>query len=239
MTEWREVSLGEIASGGPHAMATGPFGSAISAKYFTESGIPVVRGSNLSLDVGVRLQDNGLAFLPPEKAQAFRRGIARRGDLIFTCWGTVGQVGLVDGRAQFDEYIVSNKQMKLTPDPGVIDSLFLYYLLSSRAMIQGVRGQSIGAAVPGFNLGQLRALRVRLPSISCQRRIAKILGVLDDLIENNRRRIELLEQMAEAIYREWFVRYRYPATRTPPSSAPPSVRSRTAGRSGHSRRWRA
>src|SRR6476620_11001183 len=117
MSEWREVNLGELAAHAPNALATGPFGSAISAKHFVDNGVPVIRGSNLSLDIGVRLRDEALAFLKPEKATSFGRSIARRGDLIFTCWGTIGQVGLVDDRAAFDQYVVSNKQMKLTPDP--------------------------------------------------------------------------------------------------------------------------
>jgi type I restriction enzyme S subunit len=147
MADWREVTVAELASPDRYALATGPFGSAISSKYFVEDGVPVLRGSNLSLDVGVRLGDEGLAFLTPEKADTFQRSKVHCGDLVFTCWGTIGQVGLVDGRARFDEYVLSNKQMKLTPDSEKADSLFLYYLLSSPAVVDEVRSQSIGAAV--------------------------------------------------------------------------------------------
>jgi type I restriction enzyme S subunit len=204
------MTIAELASPAPHALSTGPFGSAISSKHFVDEGVPVLRGSNLSLDVGVRLRDEGLAFLDRAKADTFQRSAARRGDLVFTCWGTVGQVGLVDERSKFGEYIVSNKQMKLTPDPTKVDSHFLYYLLSSPEMIQAVQGQAIGAAVPGFNLGQLRELRVTIPPIELQRAIVGVLCALDNLIENNRRRVEVLEEMARAIYREWFVHLRYP-----------------------------
>lgn len=210
MSEWRTVTIAELAGQSPHSLATGPFGSAISSKHFVDAGVPILRGSNLSLDVGVRLRDDGLAFLNQEMADKFQRSIARRGDLVFTCWGTVGQVGLVDDRTAFPEYVVSNKQMKLSPDPEQVDSRFLYYLLSSPTMIRAVQGQAIGAAVPGFNLGQLRELRVCIPTLQTQRRIAGVLSSIDDLIENNRRRVELLDEMARAIYREWFVHFRYP-----------------------------
>ncbi|HZU73747.1 MAG TPA: restriction endonuclease subunit S [Acidimicrobiales bacterium] len=212
MTTWRDVTLGEIAAPDPHALATGPFGSAISSRHFVEAGVPVIRGSNLSLDVGNRLADTQLAFLSQEKALSFKRSIARRGDLVFTCWGTIGQVGLVDDRAAFDEYVVSNKQMKLTPDRDQVDSLYLYYLLSSPAMVEAVQQQAIGAAVPGFNLGQLRQIRIRLPDLAFQRNAASVLGRFDDLIENSRRRIQLLEEMVKAIYREWFVSFGYPGS---------------------------
>lgn len=210
MADWIEQTIAELASPDQYALATGPFGSAISSKYFVMEGVPVLRGSNLSLDVGVRIDDEGLAFLTPEKADSFQRSKARDGDLVFTCWGTIGQVGLVDSRARFDEYVLSNKQMKVTPDPRKVNSLFLYYLLSSPQMVEEVRSQSIGAAVPGFNLGQLRQIHVRVPPLDVQWRIARILGSIDDLIENNRRRIEVLNQMAQATYREWFVSFRYP-----------------------------
>lgn len=210
MSEWRRARIADIASQDAHALATGPFGSAISANNFVEEGVPVIRGSNLSLDVGVRLNDNGLAFLTEAKASEFKRSIARRGDLVFTCWGTVGQIGLIDDRATYSEYVVSNKQMKLTPDPARVDSTFLYYLLSSPEKVGVVTGQAIGAAVPGFNLGQLKAIEIALPPLDVQRRIASVLDNIDNLIENNRRRVEVLEEMARTIYREWFVNFRYP-----------------------------
>ena len=72
-------------------------------------------------------------------------------------------------------------------------------------------GRSEGAAaVPGVNRNHLHVLPVTVPDPETQSRIAEILGVMDDLIENNRRRIALLERLAQAIYREWFVHFRYP-----------------------------
>jgi type I restriction enzyme, S subunit len=72
------------------------------------------------------------------------------------------------------------------------------------------------AAVPGVNRNQLHGLPVICPDTDTQHVIAAVLGALDDLIENNRRRIELLEQMAHALYREWFVRFRYPGHENAP-----------------------
>jgi type I restriction enzyme S subunit len=210
MTDWSLETIADIASPSPYALATGPFGSAISAKNFVGEGVPVIRGSNLSLDVGIRLSDRGLAFLSEAKAAEFKRSVARRGDLVFTCWGTVGQIGLIDTRSAYDEYIVSNKQMKLTPNPAKVNSTFLYYLLSSPDMVRAVTNQAIGAAVPGFNLGQLKNLAVSIPPLDIQNKIAEILDSIDDRIQNNRRRAGVLEDMTRAIYREWFVRFRYP-----------------------------
>jgi type I restriction enzyme S subunit len=77
-------------------------------------------------------------------------------------------------------------------------------------MVQHVLGKAIGAAVPGINLGILKGLPIVLPPLPTQRKIAAVLSAYDDLIENNTRRIKILEQMAQAIYREWFVTFRFP-----------------------------
>ncbi len=203
--DWTEVTVEEIAAKSPNALATGPFGSSISARFFQGSGVPVIRGNNLSENVEHRLLEDNLAFLSTEKAQEFERSKVRAGDLIFTCWGTIGQVGLIDKRTTYPEYVISNKQMKLTPDSNKADSLFLYYLFSSPEMFERVKNQAIGTSVPGFNLGQLRSLTLKLPPLSEQHTIATILGSLDDKIELNRRINVTLEGLARAIFQSWFV----------------------------------
>jgi type I restriction enzyme S subunit len=188
-------------------MATGPFGSSIGTKTFRDHGVPVLRGSNLSADVGVRLIDDGLVFIEPALAAQFSRSVATDGDLVFTCWGTVNQVGLIDHRARHRRYIVSNKQMKFTADPRKALPLFLYYWFSSPAGQADILSGSIGSSVPGFNLGQLRKMQVPLPPLGEQQAIASILGALDDKIELNQRMNETLEAMARAIFQDWFVAF--------------------------------
>jgi type I restriction enzyme S subunit len=70
---------------------------------------------------------------------------------------------------------------------------------------------SAAAAVPGVNRNHLHALRVRVPDVPTQRRIAAVLAAFDELIALNERRIELLEDLARSLYREWFVRFRFPS----------------------------
>ena len=203
--DWPSYTIEEIAAELPNALSTGPFGSAISSKFFTDNGVPVIRGGNLSADVDTRLSDEGLVFVSPEKAKEFSRSIVRKGDLIFTCWGTINQVGFLDGRSKYAEYIISNKQMKLTPDPKKINPLFLYYVFSSPAKQAEILANGIGAAVPGFNLGQLKKHIVQLPPIEVQDKIASILGTIDGKIELNRQINQTLEQIAQTIFKSWFV----------------------------------
>lgn len=88
------------------------------------------------------------------------------------------------------------------------DPRFLYYLLRSEA--ERIAAAASGAATPIINKSSFAATKVRIPPARTQSLVGAILGTIDDLIENNRRRIALLERMAQAIYREWFVRFRYP-----------------------------
>jgi len=201
MSDWTRYKVEQIASTQPNSLATGPFGSAISSKFFTRVGVPVIRGSNLSLDVGKRLVEEGMAFISEELASTFSRSIARHGDLVFTCWGTIGQVGLIDKRARYAEYVVSNKQMKLTVNAQVADPLFLYYMFSSPAYVSLLTSIGIGSSVPGFNLGQLRSLTVDLPALKEQQAIAAILAALDDKIAANDRVARTSHDLAQAITR--------------------------------------
>jgi type I restriction enzyme S subunit len=206
---WTVTTVDAIKAADKSACVAGPFGSDISSKYFTPEGVPVIRGSNLTDDL-TRFVPKNFVFVSPERAASYRPQHVRAGDLVFTCWGTIGQVGLIPANGPFPEYIISNKQLKLRPNRALADPVYLFYYFASPQMVGHVRNRAIGAAVPGINLGILKTLEVVLPPLTEQRRIASVLSAYDDLIENNTRRIAILEEMARRIYEEWFVRFRFP-----------------------------
>lgn len=145
----------------------------------------MIRGSNLSADPGVRLEESELVYLPADFAERFPRSIARSGDLVFTCWGTVGQVGHIGESSTHSEYLISNKQMKATLDSNIVDPVYVYYYLSQPSMVAYIRDQAIGSSVPGFNLGQMKELEIEIPPRAVQAGIALVLGALDDKIASN------------------------------------------------------
>jgi type I restriction enzyme S subunit len=205
MGEWRMQTVEELAARSESAMSTGPFGSEIGLRTFRSIGVPVIRGSNLSSATGTRLIDDDFVYVDDELAVRFKRSLAKKGDIVFTCWGTINQVGLIDGRTRFDIYLISNKQMKMTPDCCKVLPLFVYYFFSSPAGQQAILDQAIGSSVPGFNLKGLKSILVPVPPINEQRSIVEVLGLLDDKIELNRRMNETLEAMARAIFKDWFI----------------------------------
>jgi type I restriction enzyme S subunit len=206
---WKLLLTDDIKSPEKSSCVAGPFGSDISSKFFVESGVPIIRGGNLRNDL-TRFAPSGFAFVSEEQAMKYKAQHVRAGDLVFTCWGTLGQVGLIPKTGPFSEYIISNKQLKLRPNSDIADSEYLFYYFAGPKMVQHVLGKAIGAAVPGINLGILKELPVVLPPLATQQRIAGILSVYDEMIENSQQRIKTLESMARALYREWFVYCRFP-----------------------------
>lgn len=179
---WRTRSVEDLRAATENALATGPFGSSIGSRFFQETGVPVIRGSNLTTDGRTYLREEEFVFISESKAHEFTRSTVGPGDLVFTCWGTINQVGLIAEHSRFKQYVLSNKQMKLTPNPKEADSLFLFYLFSSPPLQREIIDQGIGSSVPGFNLGQLRSMRLRVPELGEQRRIAEALRDADALL---------------------------------------------------------
>jgi type I restriction enzyme S subunit len=102
-----------------------------------------------------------------------------------------------------------------------IDSQYLYYVLSSDAFIESTVTASKGTKMPRGDKDAMRRYVMPLPPLPVQQRIAGILSAYDELIENSQRRIRILEAMARALYREWFVHFRFPGHEHHPRIASP------------------
>lgn len=202
------VKLDSIKADVPYAFVGGPFGSNLTTRDYVEEGVPVIRGSNQSSDS--IFHDDGFVFVSEEKAVQLTPNLAFPGDMIFTQRGTLGQVGVIPKNATYDRYVVSQSQMKLTVHPEKAEAMFVYYYFRRPDIVQTIINLSQSSGVPHINLGTLKNFEIPLPPLDIQRRIISTLSTYDDLIENNRRRIDLLEQSARMLYKEWFVSLRFP-----------------------------
>jgi type I restriction enzyme S subunit len=115
-------------------------------------------------------------------------------------YGTLGQVFFVES-----DFWPLNTSLYVQDFKGN-DPRFISYFLGQLNFAT----QNAAGAVPGVNRNHLHAMDVRIPPLELQRRIAGILSAYDELIENSQRRIRILESMARALYREWFVHFRFP-----------------------------
>ncbi|WP_044017646.1 restriction endonuclease subunit S [Hymenobacter sp. APR13] len=115
-------------------------------------------------------------------------------------YGTLGQVFYVN-----EPYWPLNTTLYVSDFKGN-DARFVSYFLRTL----NLSGQNSAGAVPGLNRNILHELDIRFPPLPVQQRIAAILSAYDDLIDNNRKRIALLEKAARLLYEEWFVRLQFP-----------------------------
>ncbi|WP_155237941.1 hypothetical protein [Teredinibacter turnerae] len=100
---WVILPVDKIKSPEKYSCTAGPFGSNISAKYFVEEGVPVIRGGNLTIGKEQFVAED-FVFISQDKAKSFPGQHVKADDLVFTCWGTLGQVGLIPRDGPFDEY---------------------------------------------------------------------------------------------------------------------------------------
>lgn len=109
--------------------------------------------------------------------------------------------------------LTTNQGFKnLICDPEKANYLFLYYWLSVN--VETLRNYASGATFPELSAQTLGKIKITIPDLPTQEKIASILSAYDDAIENNNKRIKILEKMAENLYREWFVRMRFPGHET-------------------------
>ena len=126
--------------------------------------------------------------------------------------GLLGSSALIPGAGKF----LHNQRLGLIAEErrDRIDIGFLYYLFNTRNVRAQIRGAATGTKVRHTSPTRIGAVKVTIPNVPTQRKIASILSAYDDLIENNTRRIAILEEMAQAIYREWFVNFHFPGHET-------------------------
>lgn len=136
-----------------------------------------------------------------------RRGKLKKGDIIFTREAPLGEVGLVK---QPENYFLGQRLVLFRANQSVCDNRFLLYALMYHDNKQAIIAKGVGSTVLHLRVPECEKITLNIPEIETQRRIADILSAYDDLIENNRKQIKLLEEAAQRLYKEWFVDLRFP-----------------------------
>jgi type I restriction enzyme S subunit len=136
-----------------------------------------------------------------------RRGLPQDLDVLITTEAPLGEVALLRLR---EPVALAQRVILLRANKNIVDPRFLFHALQGEFTQAELRARSSGTTVLGIKQSELRQVRVMLPPLPVQRRIAGILSAYDDLIENCERRIRVLDEMARSLYREWFVDFRFP-----------------------------
>ena len=200
MTEWKEYKMSDLID----EIAMGPFGSNIKVDCFVGSGIPVLNGSNL---VGFRLNEEAFNYVTKEKADSLGHSNAYRGDVVVTHRGTLGQIVYIPEDSKYDRYVISQSQFRFVCKRDFVYVPYLVYYFHSREGQYKLLANASQVGVPALArpTSSFKEVIVSLPSLPTQRRIAAILSSLDDKIDLLHRENATLEQMAETLFRQWFV----------------------------------
>jgi type I restriction enzyme, S subunit len=202
---WDTILLGEVMNV--------KHGYAFKSQGFSDSGdLVLLTPGNCHETGGLKLKGDKERYYVGEFPPEF---LLVEGDMLVVMTDLINAAPILGGSFVIpeDNRFLHNQRLGLVQitDESRVDRTFLYYLLNTYAYRAQVRGSASGATVRHTSPGRIRGCNVRLPrDVGYQRRVGSVLSAYDDLIENNRRRIALLEETARQLYREWFVRFRFP-----------------------------
>lgn len=202
---WGTRTLGEICDEVGGIIRTGPFGSQLHQSDYQDEGLPVVMPKDI---VDGRVSVEGIARIGDEDVERLSQHRLKKGDIVYGRRGDIGRRALITQREA--GWLCGTGCLRISLGDFVLNPTFLYYYLGEAKVIGWIYNQAIGATMPNLNTSIIRSIPITYPSLPVQRKIAAILSAYDDLIENNTRRIEILEEMARSLYREWFVNFRFP-----------------------------
>lgn len=185
-------------------IAAGPFGSNLKVSCFVPYGFPIIDGANLK---GFKVTDNLTKFVTEEKARSLSRSIARRGDVIITISGTLGQIAYIPDDSMFEEYLCSQRQFRVSFDSSRVYVPYLVFYFHTNEGQGKILSFANQTGVPALSqpLKNFRKIRIQLPSYTEQRRIASVIEAINDKIECNQKVNDNLQQQVMALYRKMFI----------------------------------
>ncbi len=190
----------------PNGIQTGPFGSQLHQSDYSSTGIPVCMPVNL---VEGFISENKIARVSDEHVKRLSRHRLNCGDLIYARRGDIGRSSLVRNKEK--GWLCGTGCLKVTPNQNLINPSYLFYLTSLNEVSGWLANHAKGTTMLNLNTEILSELPLEIePDLQTQRRIAGVLSAYDDLIENNRKQIKLLEEAAQHLYKEWFINFKFP-----------------------------
>ncbi|MFA5329667.1 MAG: restriction endonuclease subunit S [Prolixibacteraceae bacterium] len=187
-------------------ISMGPFGSDITVDNFISEGVPVLNGRNVSR---IKLIEDTFNFITSEKAKSLKKANAKRGDIIITYRGTLGQICYIPENSKFTNYVISQSQFRVSLNQKIVfPPYFVYYFHTSEGQKRLLANKNhVGVPALALATTNFKKIEFHLPDINIQKQIASVLSDLDAKIELNRRINTELEAMAKTLYDYWFVQF--------------------------------
>lgn len=185
-------------------IAAGPFGSNLKVSCFVNDGFPIIDGANLK---SFKVTDNITKFVTEEKARSLHRSIAKRGDIVVTISGTLGQIAYIPDDSNYEEYLCSQRQFRVTFDTTKVYVPYLVFYFHTYEGKHKILSFANQVGVPALSqpLKNFRQISVQLPTLETQKKIASIVESINGKIEQNEIINNNLEQQAMALFKSWFI----------------------------------
>lgn len=196
MTEWKEYKLGEIAD-----VQTGPFGSQLHQSDYVDVGIPSIMPVNIGNRMDISTEK--IVYITEKDAKRLSRYRVQIGDIVYSRRGDVEKCAYINEKE--NGWLCGTGCLRIRIDLSKADSKFIAYYLSTDDMKSWISNNAVGTTMPNLNSSILQQIPLSLPTLPTQRRIAAILSSLNDKIDLLHRENATLEQMAETLFRQWFV----------------------------------
>ena len=167
-------------------IAAGPFGSNLKVECFVPAGFPIIDGANLK---GYKVTDNITKFVTEEKARSLGRSIARRGEVIVTISGTLGQISYIPEDSKYTEYLCSQRQFRVSFDTEKVYVPYLVFYFHTYEGQNKILAFANQTGVPALSqpLKNFKKIRVRLPDYKNQRKIASVIEAFNNKIDCNQK----------------------------------------------------
>lgn len=186
------LALREVCGDGG-LIQTGPFGSQLHASDYEDVGVPVVMPTNIGEN---RVLEQGIARVSEQKAETLSRHRLRAGDIVYSRRGDITRRALIREEAG---WLCGTGCLLVRPGP-TADSRWLSYWLGTPSTRAWLTRHAVGATMPNLNTEILGSTPVELPPLQEQRRIAGVLGALDDLIDTNERLQSRVDDISRAVF---------------------------------------
>ena len=197
---FKKRKIGDIAT-----VQTGPFGSQLHQSDYKEVGTPIITVEHLGSN---RILHENLPLISDDDKSRLVKYSLREGDIVFS------KVNSVDRRAYVRKnesgWLFSGRCLRVRVNDDQLDPMFLSYYFGLETFKEYIRGIAVGATMPSLNTKILSEVEIIFPPLPHQRAIASTLSALDDKIELNNRINKTLEEMAQALFKQWFVDFEFP-----------------------------
>lgn len=202
MTNWKEYKLGELL--GKKGYIRGPFGSALRRPEMKSEGYAVYEQQHAIYNTR-----DFRYFIDENKFAELNRFSIRANDLIISCSGTVGEVSIIN--EDDPQGIISQALLTLRPNLDLVKPQFLYYFFKTRNGHNQLLSASHGSVQVNIAKREVvESIPVSIPNIQTQHSIIEILSSLDDKIELNNKINQELENLAQTLFKQWFIDFEFP-----------------------------